>query len=78
MHEEANICQKRNFKHEILKKFPCHYEKSQKDETQCQWLNKEINRTKRKMYLIYYRISRVVGVLLLLETLQLYSLAFSR
>ena len=36
------------FKHEILKKFPCHFEKFQKDETQCQWLNKEINRSKRK------------------------------
>ena len=27
--------------------------KFQKDETQCQWLNKEINRSKRKMYNLF-------------------------
>ena len=36
------------FKHEILKKFPCHFEKFQKDETHFQWLSKEINLSKRK------------------------------
>ena len=36
----------------ILKKFPCHFEKFQKDETQCQWLNKEISHSKRKMYFV--------------------------
>ena len=35
----------------IFKKFPCHFEKFQKDETQCQWLNKDIDRSKRKMCL---------------------------
>ena len=43
----------------ILKKFPCHFEKFKKDETKCQWLNKEINRSKRKMYFNFCSFNRL-------------------
>ena len=61
--QTISSCCQTIFKHVILKKFSCHFEKFQKDETQCQWVNKERNRSKRKkMYLTLYasRSSSVV------------------